>query len=115
MNRLAFASILLSLAAPCLPGASPEAAKTHQVRLNGHTFTLPAGFEIELAAGPPLVDRPIVADFDAQGRLYVADSSGSNEKVQVQLEKKPHRVVRLESTKGDGRFDKANVFADKMM
>ena len=30
--------------------------KTHEVRLNGHVFTLPVGFEIELAAGPPLVD-----------------------------------------------------------
>src|SRR5947209_9329300 len=92
-----------------------NAAKTHEVRLNGHTFTLPVGFEIELAAGPPLVNRPITADFDEEGRLYVADSSGSNEKVQVQLEKKPHRIVRLEDTKGDGHFDKATVFADKMM
>ncbi len=85
------------------------------MRLNGHTFTLPDGFEIELVAGPPLVDRPIVADFDEQGRLYVADSSGSNEKVNIQLEKKPHRILRLEDTKGNGKFDKVTVFADKMM
>jgi putative membrane-bound dehydrogenase-like protein len=88
---------------------------TTRVRLNGHTFTLPAGFEIELVAGPPLVERPITADFDEQGRLYVSDSSGSNDKVGVQLEKKPHRIVRLEDTDGDGRFDKSVVFADKMM
>ncbi len=92
------------------PGAAPN-----QVRLNGHTFTLPPGFEIELVAGPPLVERPITADFDEQGRLYVSDSSGSNEKVAVQLEKKPHRIVRLVDTDGDGKFDKATVFADKMM
>ena len=89
---------------------------THiQVKLNGHTFTLPAGFEIELAAGPPLVDRPITADFDEQGRLYVADSSGSNENVKIQLEKKPHRIVRLEDAKGTGKFDRRTIFADKMM
>src|SRR3990170_4319930 len=35
-------------------------------------FTVPAGFEVVRVAGPPLVDRPIVADFDEQGRLYVA-------------------------------------------
>src|SRR5437588_12251124 len=110
MNRLAFASILLSLAAPCLPGASPEAAKTHQVRLNGHTFTLPAGFEIELAAAPPLVNRPITADFDEQGRLYVSDSSGSNDRVQDQLQQRPHRILRLEDADGDGRFDRHTVF-----
>src|SRR5437016_6194892 len=92
-----------------------NAAKTHEVRLNGQTFTLPVGFEIELVAGPPLVNRPITADFDEEGRLYVADSSGSNEKVQEQLAKKPHRILRLEDTKGSGHFDKATVFADKMM
>ena len=36
--------------------------------------------EIELAAGPPLVDFPITIDFDEQGRLYVSESSGSSEK-----------------------------------
>jgi putative membrane-bound dehydrogenase-like protein len=86
-----------------------------EVRLNGRTFTLPEGFQIELVAGPPLVDRPITADFDEQGRLYVSDSSGSNDKVQKQLEEKPHRILRLEDTDGDGRFDRRTVFADKMM
>src|SRR5439155_15313277 len=92
-----------------------DAPKTHEARLNGHVFTLPLGFEIELVAGPPLVDRPITADFDEQGRLYVSDSSGSNEKVQDQLAKKPHRILRLEDTDGDGRFDKRTIFADGMM
>ncbi len=115
MNRLAIASGLLLMGALWVAGAEPEAAKTHQVQLNGHTFTLPFGFEIEVAAGPPLVDRPIVADFDEQGRLYVADSSGSNEPVALQLLKKPHRILRLEDTRGEGRFDKRTVFADKMM
>jgi putative membrane-bound dehydrogenase-like protein len=78
-------------------------------------FTLPPGFEVERAAGPPLVNRPIVADFDEAGRLYVADSSGSNDKVEIQLAEKPHRIVRLEDTDGDGRFDASVVFADRMM
>ena len=67
---------------------------------------MPDGFTIEKIAGPPLVDRPITAAFDEQGRLYVADSSGSNENVQKQLAEKPHRIVRLEDTDGDGKFDK---------
>ena len=37
-------------------------------------LTVPPGFEVEMVAGPPLVDRPIVADFDEEGRLYVADT-----------------------------------------
>jgi putative membrane-bound dehydrogenase-like protein len=86
-----------------------------EITLGGHKFTLPDGFEIEQVAGPPLVDRPITCDFDEQGRLYVADSSGSNDKVEKQLAEKPHRIVRLEDTDGDGKFDKSIVFADKMM
>jgi putative membrane-bound dehydrogenase-like protein len=79
------------------------------------TLTVPAGFEVERVAGPPLVNRPIVADFDEEGRLYVADSSGSNDKVEKQLAEKPHRIVRLEDTNRDGRFDTSVVFADRMM
>ena len=60
------------------------------------TLTVPDGFEIERVAGPPLVDRPITADFDDQGRLYVADSSGSNDTVEQQLAEAaaPHRAAR---------------------
>src|SRR6516162_8068744 len=120
LGRITMARWILATAfflgfASWLSRAQQPAAKVHQVKLNGHTFTLPPGFDIELVAGPPLVNRPITADFDEQGRLYVADSSGSNEPVKKQLETKPHRIVRLESTKNDGKFDKATVFADKMM
>ena len=37
--------------------------------LNGHTFTLPDGFEIEVAAKSPLVERPITAMLDSIRRL----------------------------------------------
>src|SRR5437773_2511846 len=115
MKSWPLAVSVLAFAASWMLFAGEQPAKLNQVELNGHVFTLPPGFEIELAAGPPLVNRPITADFDEEGRLYVADSSGSNEKVQDQLAKKPHRIVRLEDTKGDGHFDKGTVFADKMM
>jgi putative membrane-bound dehydrogenase-like protein len=111
MKRLLLAMLFM----PLLTTWSPSQDTPNSIALNGHVFTLPPGFTIELVAGPPLVDRPIAADFDDEGRLYVTDSSGSNEKPDIQLQKKPHRVVRLESTKGDGKFDKSIVFADKMM
>ncbi|HZW29700.1 MAG TPA: hypothetical protein VFF52_03280, partial [Isosphaeraceae bacterium] len=76
-----------------------------EVRLDGRAFRLAEGFTIERAAGPPLADRPITAAFDEAGRLYVADSSGSNDNVRKQLAEKPHRIVRLEDTDGDGKFD----------
>ncbi len=92
-----------------------ETPRTHQVQLNGHTFTLPEGFTIEVAADAKMAPRPIACDFDDKGRLYVTDSSGSNEKVQLQLEKKPHRILRLEDTNGDGVFDKQTVFVKNLM
>jgi putative membrane-bound dehydrogenase-like protein len=103
-------STLVSLA--LCAGVSAFAA---QFQIGAHNFTLPDGFEIELVAGTNLVPRPIEADFDELGRLYVTDSSGSNDKVEKQLAEKPHRVVRLEYTDGDGRFDKSITFADKLM
>ena len=78
-------------------------------------ISIPEGFEIELAAGPPLVERPMIVDADDQGRLYVAESSGSNDDVRKQLEERPHSILRLADLDGDGRYDQRTVFADRMM
>jgi putative membrane-bound dehydrogenase-like protein len=111
--------LLLFAVSPTAQGQEPpptiEPIATHVVPLDHHQFTLPAGFTIERVTTPELVARPITADFDEAGRLYVADSSGSNEKVAIQVENPTHRIVRLEDTDGDGRYDKSVVFADKMM
>ncbi|HWB05441.1 MAG TPA: PVC-type heme-binding CxxCH protein [Verrucomicrobiales bacterium] len=81
----------------------------------GRHFTVADGYTLSVAAPPELVERPIEACFDDKGRLYVTESSGSNEKVEEQLKKKPHRLLRLEDTNGDGVFDKRTVFADGLM
>lgn len=95
--------------------AGLSTAMAGEFKLNGRTFTLADGFEMELIAGPPLVDRPITADFDEEGRLYVSDSSGSNDPVVKQVVDRTHRILRLEDSDGDGRYDKRTVFADRMM
>jgi putative membrane-bound dehydrogenase-like protein len=92
-----------------------SSASAAEFSINGHQFTTPDGFQVELVARQPLVDRPVSADFDEHGRLYVTDSSGSNEPVEVQNEKRPHRIMRLEDDDGDGRFDRSTVFADRLM
>jgi glucose/arabinose dehydrogenase len=79
------------------------------------TIRVPEGYEIELAAPPPLVERPIAVSRDERGRLYVTDSAGMTDKAEKQLETKPHRIRRLEDRDGDGRYDASVVFADKMM
>src|SRR3954470_14692248 len=111
MNR-AF-DVLAAIAAIAVV-ASVSQVRAADFKIGAQTFSLPDGFTIEKVAGPGLVDRPIEADFDERGRLYVTDSSGSNEPVKTQLEKKPHRIVRLEDSDGDGIFDRSVVFADKM-
>jgi putative membrane-bound dehydrogenase-like protein len=91
-----------------------EPPHTHQVKLNGQTFTLPQGFTIELAADAKLAPRPITADFDEKGRLYFADANGNVTKEDVAQKRPMHRILRLEDTDGDGKFDKSVVFADQM-
>ncbi|HLY11697.1 MAG TPA: PVC-type heme-binding CxxCH protein [Planctomycetota bacterium] len=75
---------------------------------------VPDGFVVEKIAGSPLVERPIMAGFDDQGRLYVGDSAGVNLKFDDLVKSPPHRILRLEDTKGTGVFDKSVVFADKL-
>jgi putative membrane-bound dehydrogenase-like protein len=79
------------------------------------TLSVPAGFIVEQVAAPPLVNRPISIAFDPEGRLYATDSSGLSDRAPVQFEQKPHRIVRLEDTDGDGSYDKSTVFAENMM
>ena len=45
----------------------------------------------------------------------MCESSGTNDKVEKQLAERPHWILRLEDTDGDGRFDRSTRFADKLM
>ncbi|MCA9133373.1 MAG: HEAT repeat domain-containing protein [Planctomycetales bacterium] len=75
---------------------------------------VPAGFSVELAAGPPLVSHPTMACFDEQGGLYVCNNAGvnmSNEELEQHL---PNAIHRLVDDNGDGQFDSFTVFADKL-
>ncbi|HSH16026.1 MAG TPA: PVC-type heme-binding CxxCH protein, partial [Verrucomicrobiae bacterium] len=105
----AFGVLLVSAGMSAVTGHSAEFS------LDGQTFTVPDGFVVERVATPLLTERPITFDFDEQGRMYVAESSGSNDPVQKQLADKPHSILRLEDTDHDGVFDRRTVFADQMM
>ncbi len=90
-------------------------ADAAQFTFGDQVLTVPDGFEVELVAGTNVLQRPISMDYDELGRLYVTDSSGSSERGPKQLEDKSHRILRLEDTDGDGKFDKSVVFGDKVM
>jgi putative membrane-bound dehydrogenase-like protein len=93
-------------------GTANLGAATRQI--GAHTFTLPEGFQIEAVATTEHVARPVNGSLDDQGRLYVTDSSGSTEPPATQAKNPQWRVIRLEDTDGDGRYDRSIVFADKL-
>ena len=109
-----FRRCLFGLAAVALAGAiGPVAAS--EFRLPSGTITVPDGYTIDIAAAPPLVERPVTIDFDERGRLYVTESSGTNIPVAEQVKNPTHRVLRLEDSDGDGTFDRRTVYAEGLM
>lgn len=95
-------------------GGRADALQT-VIGVGNRAISVAEGYEIELVAGPPLVERPIAVARDEQGRLYVTDSGGMSERAEQQLEERPHRIRRLEDTDGDGVYDRSTLFADRMM
>jgi len=71
-----------------------------------NTFQLRKGFRLELVAAEPLVIDPIALAFDEDGRLFVIEMNDYPDRKQLR-----GRVRRLVDSDGDGRFDKATVFA----
>jgi putative membrane-bound dehydrogenase-like protein len=71
-------------------------------------FTVPEGFEVTLWATSPLLFNPTNMDFDAQGRLYVAE--GVNYRGKAGRRPEGDRIVILEDTTGSGKADKSTVF-----
>lgn len=106
MNRLFLVMILLS--------AGSASSMMHAAESAADVLQVPEGYVVEVAAPSSLIAHPLMADFDEQGRLYVAANSGQN-LPRAELEKQlPNFVQRLEDLDGDGVFDKATMFADKM-
>lgn len=94
-----------------LPPAEPPALPSDFKPLE---FDVPEGYTVELAAGPPLVQHPMMASFDDRGRLFVAESAGLNLRTDDLEKQLPNSIVMLEDTDRDGRFDRRKTFADKM-
>src|SRR5262245_26547238 len=40
------------------------------------TFVLPPGYRVELVASEPMVEDPVVIDWDSRGRLWVVEMPG---------------------------------------
>ena len=85
-------------------GLSPEAAAKE--------MTLPKGFKATLFAGEPDVVQPIAFCIDDRGRLWVVEGM-TYPKRQPEGEGRD-RILVLEDTNGDGKFDKRMVFMEKL-
>ncbi len=75
------------------------------------SFKVPDGFQVQLVAAEPDIDKPINIAFDDRGRLWVTCST------QYPISAKDSAQGRdsikiLEDTTGDGRADKITTFAD---
>ncbi|TCO90144.1 mono/diheme cytochrome c family protein [Chthoniobacter flavus] len=80
------------------------------------TFKLPPGFHAELVASEPMIETPIAISWDDQARMYVVEMRGYMHDVDGTGEDQPTcRISRLESTKGDGVYDKKTVFVDNLL
>jgi len=82
------------------------------------TFFMPPGYHLELVASEPLVQDPILIDFDADGRIWVVEMTTfqPEDDLAAANERAPEcRVVVLEDTNDDGRVDKRTVFMDGLV
>ncbi len=116
--------VLLGLSLPGRAADAPDAAAAPQVVIPPYltaeeelkTFTMPEGYSLELVMGDPVIKEPVLAVFDGNGRMFVAemrsymqDADGSNERVPTS------RISMHWSSKGDGVFDKHSVFIDNLI
>jgi putative membrane-bound dehydrogenase-like protein len=70
---------------------------------------VPPGFHIELVAAEPRIVNPVAMTFDERGRIWITESL---EYPRQSAGPGRDRIKILESTKGDGNYDKITIFAE---
>lgn len=101
---------------PVVPVSTESSPKSPAESMR--TFTVAPGYRVELVASEPLIQDPIVTEFDYDGRLWVIEMPGYMPELNPSdaREREPNgRVVVLEDTNGDGRMDTRRVFLDGLI
>ena len=76
-------------------------------------FRVRPGFTVELVVSEPLVQDPVAFEWGADGKLWVVEMG--DYPLGIDGQGTPGgRVKYLEDTDGDGHYDKATVFLDKL-
>lgn len=90
-------------------GPGPTSAPPYSPEVSLTKIRTEPGFRVELVASEPDVQSPVAMDIDEDGRMWVVEMPG------YPLDVSPTgRVKLLEDTNGDGRVDKATLFADNL-
>jgi mono/diheme cytochrome c family protein len=80
------------------------------------TFYMPPGYHVELVASEPMIEEPILIDWDPDGRLWVIEERGYMKDLPATGEREPlGRISVLEDTNNDGKMDKKTVFMDGLV
>jgi mono/diheme cytochrome c family protein len=80
------------------------------------TFFMAPGYHVELVASEPMIEEPILIDWDPDGRLWVIEERGYMQDLPATNERDPlGRISVLEDTNNDGKMDKKTVFMDGLI
>ena len=76
-------------------------------------FYMPPGYRVELVASEPLIQDPVMIEWDGEGRIWAVEMPGYMPDINAKGEHEAiGKVVVLEDTNHDGRMDKRTVFQD---
>ncbi len=115
---LSCAVVLMFLSACREAGPLPETpdSPARTAAEEAKTFQIESGFEVQLVASEPLVESPIIIQFDGDGRLWVVEMRGYMNDLEGSEESQPvGSVAILEDTDGDGQMDKRTVYLDSLI
>ena len=94
------------------PTASPVLSPEDEMK----RFFLPPGYHVELVASEPMIEEPVLVDFDPDGRIWVIEMVGYMPDIAATGEREPlGRISVLEDVDDDGKMDKKTVFLDKLV
>lgn len=79
-------------------------------------FHLQPGYSLEPVLAEPHIAEPVVAVFDGNGRMFVAEMRTYMQDADATDEQTPKSRISLhEDTNGDGNYDKHSVFIDDLL
>ncbi len=108
-------SILLLISIFCSIG-SCNTISVEQPDISFDTYKVADGFEIQLVASEPLIEAPVVMDFDDQGRIWVVEMRGYMPNLAGTGEDQPNgRISILDSFDKDGVAKHSKVFLDSLV